>query len=40
MLDHFNNHTINKINGYAKAMVVTSSREHCVKYKMEFDKQG
>ena len=39
MLDHFNNHTIDKINGYAKAMVVTSSREHCVKYKMEFDKQ-
>ncbi|WP_440908722.1 type I restriction endonuclease subunit R [Candidatus Pelagibacter sp.] len=39
MLDHFNNHTINKINGYAKAMVVASSREHCVKYKIEFDKQ-
>ena len=39
MLDHFIEHSFNKINGHAKAMVVAPSREHCVKYKIEFDKQ-
>jgi len=39
MLTHFMNSTINKIQGKAKAMVVTSSRLHTVLYKKEFDKQ-
>lgn len=39
MLDHFVNNTSIKINGKARAMVVVRSRLHCVRYKMEFDKQ-
>jgi len=39
MLDHFIRQTSNKIEGRAKAMVVTRSRLHCIKYKLEFDKQ-
>ena len=39
MLDHFMRVTSNKIEGKGKAMVVTRSRLHCVKYKLEFDKQ-
>lgn len=39
MLDHFMRQTSNKIEGKGKAMVVTRSRLHCVKYKLEFDKQ-
>lgn len=39
MLDHFMRQSSNKIEGKAKAMVVTRSRLHCVKYKLEFDKQ-
>jgi type I restriction enzyme, R subunit len=38
MLDHFMNSTINKINGKARAMVVTRSRLHAVLYKKAFDK--
>ena len=39
MLTHFMNSTIHKIQGKAKAMVVTRSRLHTVLYKKEFDKQ-
>lgn len=39
MLDHFRNVTMHKINGKAKAMVVTSSRLHAVRYMKEFKKQ-
>ncbi|QIR35762.1 type I restriction endonuclease subunit R [Tolypothrix sp. PCC 7910] len=38
IIEHFRNHTRHKIGGRAKAMVVTSSREHAVKYKLAFDK--
>lgn len=38
MLDHFMNSTINKLNGRARAMVVTRSRKHAVLYKKAFDK--
>jgi type I restriction enzyme R subunit len=38
MLIHFMNSTINKIDGKAKAMVVTRSRLHAVLYKKAFDK--
>ncbi|PIG96812.1 restriction endonuclease subunit R [Deinococcus sp. UR1] len=37
MLDHFQHHTQAKIGGKAKAMLVTSSRLHAVKYKQVFD---
>ena len=33
------NHTFNKISGKSRGMLVTRSRLHCVKYKLEFDKQ-
>ena len=39
ILEHFKNHTSNKISGKGRVMVVTRSRLHCVKYKLEFDKQ-
>jgi type I restriction enzyme, R subunit len=39
MLEHFKTITRHKIGGKAKAMVVTSSRLHAVRYKEEFDKQ-
>jgi type I restriction enzyme, R subunit len=39
MLEHFRTFTRHKIGGRAKAMVVTSSRLHAVRYKQEFDKQ-
>ena len=39
ILEHFVNHSSNKINGNSRGMVVTRSRLHCVKYKLEFDKQ-
>lgn len=39
ILEHFVNHTSNKISGKSRAMLVTRSRLHCVKYKLEFDKQ-
>jgi type I restriction enzyme R subunit len=38
IIEHFRNHTRHKIGGRAKAMVVTSSREHAVKYKRAFDQ--
>jgi type I restriction enzyme R subunit len=38
MLNHFMSSTINKINGKAKAMVVTRSRLHAVLYKKAFDR--
>ena len=38
MLNHFMNFTLYKINGRAKAMVVTRSRLHAVLYKKAFDK--
>ena len=39
MLDHFMNSTIRKIDGRAKAMLVTGSRKEAVLYKLEFDRQ-
>ena len=39
ILEHFINHSSNKISGKSRGMVVTRSRLHCVKYKLEFDKQ-
>ena len=38
MIEHFRTFTRHKIGGKAKAMVVTGSREHAVRYKQEFDK--
>jgi type I restriction enzyme R subunit len=38
MIEHFRTFTHHKIGGRAKAMVVTSSRAHAVRYKQEFDK--
>ena len=38
IIEHFRNHTRHKIGGRAKAMVVTRSREHAVRYKQAFDK--
>jgi type I restriction enzyme R subunit len=37
MVEHFRQVTMPKIGGQAKAMVVTSSRPHVVRYKQEFD---
>ena len=39
MLEHFYKNVKGKINGKAKAMVVTRSRLHAVRYKLEFDRQ-
>ncbi|OWY71562.1 type I restriction endonuclease subunit R [cyanobacterium TDX16] len=38
MVEHFRTHTRHKIGGRAKAMVVTSSRLHAIRYKQAFDK--
>lgn len=38
IVEHFRQIVSKKINGRAKAMVVTSSRLHAVRYKLEFDK--
>jgi len=38
MVEHFWNFTRHKIGGRAKAMVVTSSRLHAVRYKQSFDE--
>ena len=38
MVEHFCQFTMHKIGGKAKAMVVTSSRLHAVRYKQAFDK--
>ena len=37
IIEHFKNHTMKKIGGDAKAMLVTSSRLHAVRYKLAFD---
>mgnify|MGYP002622496454 CR=1 FL=1 len=39
MLEHFRNVTMKKIGGKAKAMVVTPSRLHAVRYVLEFKRQ-
>ena len=38
VVEHFRRFTIHKIGGRAKAMVVTSSRLHAVRYKQSFDE--
>ncbi|MFA5097851.1 MAG: type I restriction endonuclease [Candidatus Margulisiibacteriota bacterium] len=38
IIEHFRQVTMKKIGGKAKAMVVTASREHVVRYKHEFDR--
>jgi len=38
MVEHFRQATMKKINGRAKAMVVTQSRPHVIRYKREFDR--
>ncbi|MBT4290523.1 MAG: type I restriction endonuclease subunit R, partial [Deltaproteobacteria bacterium] len=38
MVEHFRQIVSKRINGRAKAMVVTGSRLHAVRYKLEFDK--
>jgi type I restriction enzyme R subunit len=38
MIEHFRDKTQHKIGGEAKAMLVTSSRLHAVRYKIAFDK--
>ncbi len=38
IIEHFRKVTMKKIGGKAKAMVVTASREHVVRYKHEFDR--
>lgn len=38
IIEHFYNSTRHKIGGRAKAMVVTDSRLHAVRYKLEFDR--
>ena len=38
IVDHFENFVTNTLNGNAKAMIVTSSREHAVRYKLALDK--
>src|SRR5204862_2947628 len=37
IVEHFRTHTASKIGGRAKAMVVTSSRLHAVRYKVAID---
>jgi len=39
MLEHFVHHTSTKLGGRGRGMVVTRSRLHCVKFKLEFDEQ-
>ena len=39
MLEHFSNVTRHKIGGHAKAMIVTPSRLHAVRYLLEFRRQ-
>ncbi len=38
MVEHFRHSTLHKIGGRAKAMVVTDSRLHAVRYKQAFDR--
>lgn len=37
MIEHFRTHVMHKIGGRAKAMLVTESRWHAVRYKLAFD---
>lgn len=39
ILEHFTERTAKTIQGKGRAMLVTPSRLHCVRYKSEFDKQ-
>ena len=39
ILEHFKARTAKTIAGKGRAMLVTSSRLHCVRYKLEFDRQ-
>ena len=39
MLEHFVEHTAKTIGNKGRAMLITRSRLHCVRYKLEFDKQ-
>ncbi len=39
ILEHFIDHSSKRMGGKSRAMLVTRSRLHCVKYKLEFDKQ-
>ena len=39
ILEHFTEHTSKTIEGKGRAMLVTPSRLHCVRYKQEFDRQ-
>lgn len=39
ILNHFNQYTSKTISGKGRAMLVTPSRLHCVRYKLEFDRQ-
>ena len=39
MLEHFIEHTAKTIQGKGRAMLITPSRLHCVRYKQEFDEQ-
>jgi type I restriction enzyme R subunit len=39
ILHHFINNTSRKLEGRSRGMVVVRSRLHCVRYKLEFDKQ-
>ena len=38
MIEHFRSFTRKRVGGKAKAMVVTGSREHAIRYKLAFDK--
>lgn len=37
MVEHFHDHVEHRIGGKAKAMIVTRSRKHCVRYKLALD---
>ena len=39
ILEHFVEHTATTIEGKGRAMLITPSRLHCVRYKLEFDRQ-
>ena len=39
ILEHFVEHTARTIEGKGRAMLITPSRLHCVRYKSEFDRQ-
>ena len=39
ILEHFTERTAKTIEGKGRAMLVTPSRLHCVRYKLEFDRQ-